>query len=135
MIDGDQLKLIDTMSTILSSISLAAIILIIIGILKWGNTKSFATELILILMLQEMMVSIAYLLPTDPIKQTNNGMCKTQSILISFFTSAAQIWVVFVAYTAWHTFNSTELVEESKWKYRIIYFSISYPLAFAITLA
>jgi hypothetical protein len=135
MINLNQINTLEIVSTVLSSISLAAVIIIIIGILKWGNLKTFATEIVLLLMLQEMMVSIAFLLPTDPIKQIKNGVCQTQSILISFFTTTSQIWVVFIAFTAWHTFNSTELVEESKWKYRFIYFGISYPSAIAITLA
>lgn len=126
MITDEQILFLSLFSKILSGISLAALLFILFCVLRWANIKSFATELIFVLIIQEIFVSVGYILPTDVENQKVNALCYVQSFLISFFANASQFWVCCISFTAWHSFNSTEIVEESKLKCRVIFISISF---------
>jgi len=121
MISDEEIQFLTILSKILSGLSIISIVFIIFCILKWSNMNIFSTELILVLFVLELCSSVGLLLPSDTKNRNYDGYCTAQSIILPFFSTSAAIWIGCLAYTSWHSFNSTSLVDENKNKYRLIY--------------
>ena len=122
MVDESDIAVLALSLKIVAFISLIALFVMIISIFKWGNLKSFGHELIIILFAIEFLKTISFLFPIDDERKEITNLCITQSFFRIFFQSASDLWILCIAFTAWYSFNTTELIDYSKCKYRTIYF-------------
>ena len=122
--DEYEINVINIVSKVFSSFSIAGSLLIFILYWFFKENRSFNLELVLWYGLSNTICLVTHFLPFDPFNE--DAWCAVQSFLLTWFQIAGMIWTCIIAYSAFISVIKKNHIENNKCKYRTAFVLISF---------